>query len=141
LSRASRLSRRGRKNQSAPQSFVGEKSEDTTRQDAAAALLSTLTLGANSNSGATAPAASGGQPASQQQQHQQQAQQQQQLPATNSVPMHQNLVLDKKSLQLSLLSLLQEDRFIDIIHSQYLKVVRKRAERQQQQSYQDENGN
>ena len=35
--------------------------------------------------------------------------------------------LDKKSLQLSLLSLIQDDRFIDLIHSQYVKVVRARA--------------
>lgn len=42
------------------------------------------------------------------------------------------LALDKKSLQLTLLSLLQDDRFIDLVHSQYLKVVRTRAAKQQQ---------
>jgi len=38
-----------------------------------------------------------------------------------------NTVLDKKSLQLTLLSLLQDDRFIDIIHGQYLRVMKTRA--------------
>lgn len=38
-------------------------------------------------------------------------------------------VLDKKSLQLSLLSLIQDERFIDLLHAQYLKVARARANR------------
>mmetsp|Transcript_4182 Transcript_4182/g.5459 ORF Transcript_4182/g.5459 Transcript_4182/m.5459 type:complete len:177 (+) Transcript_4182:393-923(+) len=38
----------------------------------------------------------------------------------------QNIELDKKSLQLSLMSLLQDDRFLDLIHAQYIKVVRAR---------------
>lgn len=38
----------------------------------------------------------------------------------------QSVELDKKSLQLSLMSLLQEEKFIDLIHAQYLKVVRAR---------------
>ena len=42
---------------------------------------------------------------------------------------HQNLVLDKKSLQLSLLSLIQDERFLDLIHAQYLKVAHARANR------------
>jgi hypothetical protein len=37
------------------------------------------------------------------------------------------LALDKKSLELTPLSLLQDDRFLDLVHSQYLKVVRPRA--------------
>lgn len=37
-----------------------------------------------------------------------------------------NIELDKKSLQLSLMSLLQDERFIDLIHAQYIKVVRAR---------------
>ena len=36
--------------------------------------------------------------------------------------------LDKKSLQLSLMSLLQDDRFLDLIHAQYIKVVKARKE-------------
>ena len=40
--------------------------------------------------------------------------------------------LDKKSLQLALLSLIQDDRFLDLIHSQYLRVVHARAKKQQQ---------
>ncbi len=39
----------------------------------------------------------------------------------------ETLVLDKKSLQLSLMSLLQEDKFLDLIHAQYLKVAKARA--------------
>ncbi|KAL7425809.1 hypothetical protein ACHAXH_000150 [Discostella pseudostelligera] len=38
----------------------------------------------------------------------------------------QSLVLDKKNLQLTLLSLLHDDRFLDLIHAQYLKVVHRR---------------
>ncbi len=37
-----------------------------------------------------------------------------------------NIELDKKSLQLSLMALLQDERFIDLIHAQYVKVVRAR---------------
>ena len=44
----------------------------------------------------------------------------------------ESAVLDKKSLQLALLSLLQDDRFIDIIHGQYLKVVQARSAKSQQ---------
>ena len=99
---------------------------DTVRQDAGAALLSTLTLGGSTNNNGTtttsaASAAATSTPATQQQ--------------NNASPpsTHQNLVLDKKSLQLSLLSLIQDDRFIDLIHAQYLKVVHTRAQRSQQQ--------
>ncbi|CAJ1956385.1 unnamed protein product [Cylindrotheca closterium] len=38
-------------------------------------------------------------------------------------------VLDKKSLQLALLSLVQDDRFLDLLHAQYLKVAHARASR------------
>ena len=34
--------------------------------------------------------------------------------------------LDKKSLQLALLSLIQDDRFLDLLHAQYLKVQNRR---------------
>ena len=40
--------------------------------------------------------------------------------------------LDKKSLQLALLSLIQDERFLDLIHAQYLKVASSRAQREQQ---------
>ena len=39
------------------------------------------------------------------------------------------VALDKKSLQLALLSLIQDDRFIDLLHAQYLKVAHARASR------------
>jgi len=48
---------------------------------------------------------------------------------TNDLPNQQHLVLDKKSLQLSLLSLIQDERFLDLIHAQYLKVAHARANR------------
>ena len=51
-------------------------------------------------------------------------------PAVNN---SQGVVMDKHSLQLTLLSLIQNDQFIDILHSQYLKVVRNRVAKQQQQ--------
>lgn len=38
------------------------------------------------------------------------------------------VVIDKKSLQLTLLSLIQDERFIDLIHAQYLKVVNARGQ-------------
>jgi mRNA-decapping enzyme 1B len=38
-------------------------------------------------------------------------------------------MLDKKSLQLALLSLIQDERFIDLLHAQYLKVAQARANR------------
>jgi mRNA-decapping enzyme 1B len=44
------------------------------------------------------------------------------------------IALDKKSLQLALLSLIQDDRFLDLLHSQYLRVVHARSKKQQQGS-------
>lgn len=41
------------------------------------------------------------------------------------------VALDKKSLQLALLSLIQDDRFLDLLHSQYLRVVHARVKKQQ----------
>ena len=103
--------------------------EETARKDAGAALLSTLTLGANRNDD---PGAAQSESADQQP-----AQTKQSTVTTPSpISTHQNLVLDKKSLQLSLLSLIQDDRFLDLIHAQYLKVVHTRAARQQR----DQNG-
>ena len=43
-------------------------------------------------------------------------------------PQTQSVVIDKKSLQLTLLSLIQDERFIDLIHAQYLKVVNARGQ-------------
>jgi mRNA-decapping enzyme 1B len=42
---------------------------------------------------------------------------------------NQQPILDKKSLQLALLSLIQDDRFLDLLHAQYLKVHNARASR------------
>jgi mRNA-decapping enzyme 1B len=46
----------------------------------------------------------------------------------------QSPLLDKKSLQLALLSLLHDDRFLDLIHAQYLKVAHARANRKPDES-------
>jgi hypothetical protein len=46
--------------------------------------------------------------------------------------------LDKKSLQLALLSLIQEDRFLDLLHAQYLKVVRAHQQQQKSKSNEEE---
>ncbi len=37
------------------------------------------------------------------------------------------MILDKKNLQLTLLSLIQDERFIDLIHAQYVKIVQARG--------------
>lgn len=116
------------RNHPPPPSFATEN-ENTARQDAGAALLSTLTLGSNNNESAPAAATTT-----------QQDQSRGEQPATHSpLSTHQNLVLDKKSLQLSLLSLIQDERFLDLIHAQYLKVVQTRSARQQQ-PHQMDNG-
>jgi mRNA-decapping enzyme 1B len=41
----------------------------------------------------------------------------------------QSPMLDKKSLQLALLSLIQDERFLDLLHAQYLKVAHARTNR------------
>eukprot|EP00566_Odontella_aurita_P015727 CAMPEP_0113548080 /NCGR_PEP_ID=MMETSP0015_2-20120614/12702_1 /TAXON_ID=2838 /ORGANISM="Odontella" /LENGTH=280 /DNA_ID=CAMNT_0000448685 /DNA_START=200 /DNA_END=1042 /DNA_ORIENTATION=+ /assembly_acc=CAM_ASM_000160 len=107
-----------------------EQSPVVDEDAAASALLSPLTLsqqGGDSSTAATALAPSSGSAASP-------------SPGQNASP--QNLVLDKKSLQLSLLSLIQDERFLDLIHAQYLKVVHTRANRDvQQKSGSSGNGN
>jgi mRNA-decapping enzyme 1B len=40
---------------------------------------------------------------------------------------NRNIILDRKTLQLTLLSLLQDDRFIDLIHAKYLTITKARA--------------
>ena len=112
---------------------------DTIRKDAGAALLSTLTLGSNNNKVTSAAATTSSSPPSNPS-----ADTNQQYNTSPGPSTHQNLVLDKKSLQLSLLSLIQDDRFLDLIHAQYLKVVHTRATRlkqQQQQQQQQQKGN
>ena len=42
----------------------------------------------------------------------------------------QTPILDKKSLQSSLLSLLQDERFLDLIHAQYVKVSHARSKKE-----------
>lgn len=52
---------------------------------------------------------------------------QQQQPQTPAI--QPGTALDKKSLQLALLSLIQDDRFLDLVHSQYLRVVHARTKK------------
>lgn len=90
-----------------------------SKKEAAASLMAALKI---SGSSSTAPVP--------QQKQQQQVKtptnvQQTQAPKEEEASI-QNMVLDKKSLQLSLMSLLNDDRFLDLIHAQYLKVARAR---------------
>ncbi|GKY93386.1 hypothetical protein MPSEU_000306200 [Mayamaea pseudoterrestris] len=48
-------------------------------------------------------------------------------PPRHGSPAGAGVALDKKSLQLALLSLIQDDRFLDLLHSQYLRVIHSRA--------------
>jgi hypothetical protein len=48
-------------------------------------------------------------------------------PPRHGSPAGAGVALDKKSLQLALLSLIQDDRFLDLLHSQYLRVMHARA--------------
>ena len=93
---------------------------------AGAALLSTLTLNDNTNNNNTSSSAAKSRKSSN--------------TPTPSTPQsnNQNInnALDKKSLQLALLSLIREERFLDLIHAQYLKVVSSRAQREQQDQQQ-----
>jgi mRNA-decapping enzyme 1B len=50
-------------------------------------------------------------------------------------------VLDKKSLQLALLSLLHDERFLDLIHAQYLKVAHARANKSKSNTNNNNNNN
>ena len=49
------------------------------------------------------------------------------IPPRHGSPAGSGVALDKKSLQLALLSLIQDDRFLDLLHSQYLRVIHSRA--------------
>jgi mRNA-decapping enzyme 1B len=55
-------------------------------------------------------------------------------PPQRTTTSQQSPLLDKKSLQLALLSLLHDDRFLDLIHAQYLKVAHARANRKPDES-------
>ncbi|GAX23321.1 hypothetical protein FisN_27Lh095 [Fistulifera solaris] len=48
-------------------------------------------------------------------------------PTTPSTPILPGVALDKKAMQLALLSLMQDDRFLTLLHQQYLKVMRTKA--------------
>ena len=78
-----------------------------------AALLSPLSVGAAAS--ATTPAAAAAKAPSIQQ-------------ASPSQQSNHQPTLDKKSLQLALLSLIQDDRFLDLLHAQYLKVQNRRQD-------------
>jgi mRNA-decapping enzyme 1B len=59
------------------------------------------------------------------------------IPTSSTTPVRQESpsnqsnqpTLDKKSLQLALLSLIQDERFLDLLHAQYLKVAHARSNR------------
>ena len=85
------------------------------KEEAAASLMATLKIGGSGVDNAPSV-----------QRNQLAAPSTPQQPTTQDTNV-QNMVLDKKSLQLSLMSLLQEDKFLDLIHAQYLKVAKARA--------------
>ena len=108
---------------------------------AGAALLSTLNLNGNSTATTTTAAAnnsrkqktpSSSSPPSQVSTNTKPSSS---SPPTTPQTNNNNNTLDKKSLQLALLSLIQDERFLDLIHAQYLKVAssRSRAQREQNQ--------
>lgn len=101
---------------------------------AGAALLSTLTL--NDNTKSTA-AKSRKQPSPSPPTTTTTTTTQSNNTTTPPPPSSQSNTLDKKSLQLALLSLIQDERFLDLIHAQYLKVASSRAQREQQQQQQN----
>ncbi|KAL7457981.1 hypothetical protein ACHAWC_011251 [Mediolabrus comicus] len=102
---------------------------------AGAALLSTLTL--NSNSAQKKQPQSSSSAASATKSNNSHQQSNSNTANANSNTSNVN-ALDKKSLQLALLSLIQEDRFLDLLHAQYLKVVRAHHNQQQQQQQQQQ---
>jgi mRNA-decapping enzyme 1B len=97
------------------ESSTGVKTETTN--DAGAALLATLNLGKSESVSKAVETSDLKQPRS---------------AAAAGTNNNNNIVLDKKSLQLSLLSLIQDERFLDLIHAQYIKVVNARNAREQQ---------
>lgn len=96
------------------QNSTGQPQMD--KEEATASLMAALKIGGSGSSTASTP-------------------QQKQVPSAPLAPQQpntqetstQNMVLDKKSLQLSLMSLLQEEKFLDLIHAQYVKVAKARA--------------
>ncbi len=100
---------------------------------AGAALLSTLHLNDNKN---TAPTTSTSQSSTAQPTRTAQSTKTTNSSTSSSSSQLPN-TLDKKSLQLALLSLIQDERFLDLIHAQYLKVASSRAQREQQQQQQN----
>jgi mRNA-decapping enzyme 1B len=82
---------------------------------AASALLSPMTLDPNTSSSKSTPTGSGTT-----------------TPSRKSQQQPQQQTLDKKSLQLALLSLVQDDRFLDLIHAQYVKVAHAREQKLKQ---------
>lgn len=111
--------------------FAALSSPAIDRENAAASLMAALKIGEGSGSETCPPPSSQAQQPLQNQQQPNQSQSH-----ISSMPMNsdnvqelniQNMTLDKKSLQLSLMSLLQDDRFLDLIHAQYLKIVKARS--------------
>jgi mRNA-decapping enzyme 1B len=90
------------------------------RNAATASLFAALNIGIDGGN------SSSSRPQQQQQQHPVQTTTTQTPSPSHS---HQQPILDKKSLQLALLSLIQDERFLDLLHAQYLKVHNARASR------------
>lgn len=98
-----------------------KKEAKVEEENAGAALLASLNLGSRDENTKNEPA-----------RLQQQSQSKVEKPTPVQTAENGNLTLDKKSLQLALLSLIQDERFLDLIHAQYLKVANARNAREQQ---------
>ena len=98
-----------------------KKEAKVEAENAGAALLASLNLGSRDENTKNEPA-----------RLQQQSQSKVEKPTPVQTAENGNLTLDKKSLQLALLSLIQDERFLDLIHAQYLKVANARNAREQQ---------
>jgi len=119
---------------------AGEKKKgpvEVNTNAAGAALLSTLNL--NDNKQPTTTAAKSRKQTPQPLQPTTQSSNTTPSSSTSPPPAVPANTLDKKSLQLALLSLIQDERFLDLIHAQYLKVASSRAQREQQQQQQNNN--
>eukprot|EP00536_Pseudo-nitzschia_multiseries_P014992 jgi/Psemu1/216506/e_gw1.799.16.1 len=115
-----------------PPAPVAQRAASIDRNAATASLFAALNIGSSSSSDP---------PPNQQLQQQPRASSSSSSSAslataattTNTTPSpshgNQQPTLDKKSLQLALLSLIQDERFLDLLHAQYLKVHNARASR------------
>lgn len=101
-----------------PKQNVQTKPQGINKEEATASLMAALKIGGSGAAAAAGSVAS--------QKAKPKPSPSPSAPKPQETSSLQNMVLDKKSLQLSLMSLLHEDKFLDLIHAQYLKVAKAR---------------